>query len=114
MGEVGDVPGADDAALLSVALHPGPGDAVTVSLAGELDIASVSRVRAALVEAVAAGTGEVNVDLARLTFCDAAGIAVFIEAHQRLAAAGRRLRLQQVPGHIGETFGFAEAGWLLD
>ena len=58
-----------------------------VRLLGELDLAGVPKVRAALGER----SGDVEVDCAGLTFIDASGLRVFVAAHTACRARGARL-----------------------
>ena len=73
----------------------------TVRPAGELDMA----VSPALVEAVRAvladgGTGPVTVDLAGVTFMDAHALGTLIRLRQDTQAAGRDLRLRNLPAPV--------------
>jgi anti-sigma B factor antagonist len=63
-----------------------------VSLAGELDVATVPALRAFLLSL----HGDVDVDCAGLTFIDSAGIGVFAAYHKALRDSGRQLRLRNV------------------
>ena len=63
-------------------------------LVGEADIAARSALRAGLASAAAAGTGDVRLDLAALTFIDVGSTAELIDAALRLGD-GRRLVLDQ-------------------
>lgn len=72
------------------------GDAVTVSLAGELDIASVEHLEEELRRGEERGHPWLVIDLRRLQFMDSSGLRVVLRAHQRFAESGRRLSL--IPG----------------
>lgn len=61
----------------------------TLALSGELDMSNAPSVSDELARIEAAGTS-VTIDLADLEFIDSTGIAILVEAHQRL---GGRLRL---------------------
>jgi anti-sigma B factor antagonist len=68
-------------------------DRVIVAPCGELDIATVDRVRAEIAEIVAAGFGSVVLDLRGLSFIDSTGLRLIVEQ------AGRRdLTLQLIDG----------------
>jgi anti-sigma B factor antagonist len=61
-----------------------------LAITGELDLATVPRVRAATAEAPVAGAGTVVVDLTGVTFMDSTGIAVLIALeHELTERAGR-------------------------
>jgi len=58
---------------------------------GDLDIASVGDLRAALSDAARVGAGAVVVDLTQVTFIDSSGLGALVELHRRLRRSGRRL-----------------------
>ncbi len=64
-----------------------------VVLAGELDLASASALRAQLDAVVEAGTGDVQVDMADVTFCDSTALSELLVASCRLEENGRRLQV---------------------
>ena len=53
-----------------------------IYLSGELDMASAPRLRTALERLLDAGAERVVLDVADLSFCDSAGLSVFVWAHQ--------------------------------
>src|ERR1700753_874795 len=61
------------------------GRAVTVEVAGELDIATRLAFEAYLDEVLGAGPGEVIVDLSRLSFVDASGLRALVLLRSRAA-----------------------------
>jgi anti-anti-sigma factor len=68
--------------------------AVTVRLAGEIDLAAAPRVESAIEEAVAGEEGvDILIDLDAVTFLDSTGLRVLVAAHARCAGEGRRLTL---------------------
>jgi anti-sigma B factor antagonist len=64
-----------------------------VAIFGELDLATVDQVRAALSGAIAA-PGPVAIDLRACGFVDSRGIGVLVEAAMRLRKQGRQLTLR--------------------
>lgn len=68
-----------------------------VSMTGRLDVHAAADVRLALADAVAAGDGELVIDLALLETVDATGLGVLVGAHRRAGRAGRTLVLRDVP-----------------
>lgn len=62
-----------------------------VAVAGELDMSTASDLSDVLTSAIEARDVGLVLDLASLDFCDSAGLAVFVGAHNRLDATGRRL-----------------------
>lgn len=59
----------------------------------EIDITSAAGLRAALVEAVARGSGTAVADMSQTQFCDSSGLHVLVRAHQRAQAEGGEVRL---------------------
>jgi anti-anti-sigma factor len=69
-------------------------DGVTsLSLTGELDVATVPALDAALAGVESDGGGPVVVDLRELTFIDGAGVRALLRAHERSVMNGHRLLL---------------------
>ena len=60
------------------------GEAVVVSLAGELDLYNAEEVRRALLDTLADRTELLVVDLAEVTFIDSTALGVLIEARSRM------------------------------
>ncbi len=67
-----------------------------LGLSGKLDVHTAADVRNALVDAVAAGAGELVLDLSALEAVDATGLGVLVGAHRRAQRAGRTLVLVDV------------------
>ncbi len=61
-----------------------------LDVAGELDLAARSELRAALADLVDGGA-DVTVDLSAVTFIDSTALAVLVHVHQEVAASGARL-----------------------
>ncbi|GAB3480403.1 STAS domain-containing protein [Nocardiopsis coralliicola] len=74
------------------AREPGAG-AVTVAVAGPLDRTTSRAVREQLAAALRPGTGAVALDLAQVTACDAAGVALLVGTRRRAALLGLPLSL---------------------
>ena len=64
-----------------------------VAIAGELDIATVPRVRAALEAEPVASARAIVVDLAGVTFIDSTGLAELVKLEHALAARAGRLAI---------------------
>lgn len=67
--------------------------AAVVSLTGELDAHTASRLRSLLAEQLLAGPGNLVIDLSELAFIDSAGLAALISADKGTRRAGMRLVL---------------------
>ena len=85
------------------------GDEAIVSLEGELDLATIQTLRAALVAAASSSAANVIVDLARLSFMGAIGLGVLIAAHRRCAATGVRVTLRRPTGIVEKVLDIAGA-----
>ena len=84
-------------------IHPTPGvpvriaDGVPVAeLSGELDLASAPALREQLLGLLRPGASRLVLDLSRVTFCDASGLAVLVGASHRARVLGGFLRLAAV------------------
>jgi anti-anti-sigma factor len=64
-----------------------------LAVSGRLDVHQAADVRDALHAAIAAGTGDLVVDVSDVELVDVTGLGVLIGAHQRASRAGRRLVL---------------------
>jgi anti-sigma B factor antagonist len=71
-----------------------------LALAGRLSARTVADVRAALVVAIAGGTGDLVVDLSGVQLVDASGLGVLVGAHRLALRSERRLVLRGVPERI--------------
>jgi anti-sigma B factor antagonist len=69
------------------------GDAVTLTLTGELDIATAPRLEEALGSALAGKPAELTLDLRPLSFMDSSGLRQFIVLAERAETEGWRLML---------------------
>jgi anti-anti-sigma factor len=88
-------------------------DALLVVPAGELDIATVRKLEAALVEHVEPGQ-RVAIDLRGLEFIDTAGLRLVLEQHERLKAGGGRLVLVRGSESVQRLFEIAGLAEVLD
>jgi anti-anti-sigma factor len=84
-------------------IHPTPGlpvrtaDGVTVAeLSGELDLATAPVLREQLLGLLRPAASRLVLDLSRVTFCDASGLAVLVGASHRARVLGGFLRLAAV------------------
>ncbi|MFI0960155.1 STAS domain-containing protein [Streptomyces sp. NPDC021080] len=71
-------------------------DRATVFVGGEIDLATVSGVRAALAVCHAYKMTGIDVDLSAVRFCDASSLNVFLAAERRGGSAAH-VRLHQPP-----------------
>ena len=95
---------------LSVAMvREGP--RTVVSVAGDLDIASVASVRHLLDRAVATGADPLVLDLCDVTFMDSTGVVMIVQAQKRAASSGARFLLRGVtaqPRRVLQIVGVAD------
>ena len=64
-----------------------------LDVGGEIDLATIDALRDHLALLVEAGIGDVQVDMAAVTFCDATVLHVLLAARQTLHADGRHLHV---------------------
>lgn len=69
------------------------GAKVTLSLQGELDMATLRELSDCLAEQLDGGATEVTIDLRGLAFMDSSGLRLLIELHDRSRAEGWGLKL---------------------
>jgi anti-anti-sigma factor len=90
---------------LSEGLHTVLGQAVVVA-AGELDYATIERLRKPMLDALAGAPARLVVDLTRVSFMDSAGIHVLVEAHNQATAIQASVLLVGHPGgHVRRVLG---------
>ena len=71
-----------------------------IALSGRLDVSAVSEVRAALHDALDAGSGDLVVDLAGVEVIDATGLGVLLGADRRAKLLGRRIVLRDAAPRV--------------
>jgi anti-sigma B factor antagonist len=64
-----------------------------VTVPAEVDVTTVAGLRVALLEAAAAGSPALVVDMTRTRFCDSAALHVLVDAHKRARADGGEILL---------------------
>jgi anti-sigma B factor antagonist len=80
------------------------GEIATVTLAGELDIATVPRVEEAIEATLTDEVQTLTIDLSGLGFVDSSGLRLFIVLDQRAAEQGWELRLLRPDAHVLTVF----------
>ncbi|MFG2715623.1 STAS domain-containing protein [Streptomyces goshikiensis] len=76
---------------------------VRVTLAGELDFHTAWQVEARLSALASSGHRSLVLDLSGISFCDSAGIDLFLRVHHRCQSAGTGLRLIDVPPLLAKS-----------
>jgi anti-sigma B factor antagonist len=71
-----------------------------LSVAGRLSALTVADVRAALIDAIGCGTGDLIVDIERVQLVDASGLGVLVGAHRLALRSERRLVLRNTPERV--------------
>jgi anti-anti-sigma factor len=79
-------------------------ESATVTLAGELDIATVSRVEEAIEATLTDEVQTLTIDLSGLGFVDSSGLRLFIVLDQRAGEQGWELRLLRPDAHVLTVF----------
>lgn len=86
---------------------------VTLRLVGELDLGGATILATSLQEPLATGHNCVRLDLAELTFCDAAGLGALLEWHRRFAEIGGTLLLANVRPSVARIMRLTKADTVL-
>ncbi|MFC4036131.1 STAS domain-containing protein [Streptomyces polygonati] len=89
-------------------------DRATVFLEGEIDLATAPAVGVALHDCLSRAADSIDVDLTRLTFCDASGLNVFLAATRHAQVRGGRLRLHGSTPAVRRIFELTGTTFLLD
>lgn len=112
MPDAPEHPDTPDPTRAEAALLPGgltvttrrDGPRHTVSLFGELDLASAGDVERALRHVEATGAESIVVDLAGLTFMDSTGVRLVMSAQARSRADAGRLEIRRGPAAVQRVF----------
>jgi anti-sigma B factor antagonist len=94
---------ADTSSEFRVEVEPDR-DAVRVCPIGELDLSTVSEVRAQLDELRSAGFRRLILDLRGTTFMDSSGVRLALDANATSAADGTRFAIVPGPPEVQRTF----------
>lgn len=89
------------------------GRRTTVSVAGELDLATVPLLRSAITAALDSGTPELCIDLWETDFMDSAGLHLLVDAEREVRGLCRRLTIVCRPGPVRRIFDIAGLAELL-
>ncbi|MCM2387181.1 STAS domain-containing protein [Streptomyces albipurpureus] len=85
----------------------------TITLAGEIDLTTVSLLGGTVEKCVREGIRTIDIDLTALTFCDVSGLNAFLVARNHTASAGCSLRLHHVPPILNRILDITGTGFLL-
>ena len=83
---------------------------VTIELRGELDLHGSGQVADAVRQALACRPGAINVDTAKLSFIDSAGLQTLLIASSEADAAGIRLRIVERSPAVDRILTMTDAG----
>ena len=84
------------------------GGGITIAeLTGEVDIASVPALREQLLRLLRPGSSRLVIDLSKVSFCDASGLAVLVSTGRRARLLGGFLRLAAVSPQVGRVLHLA-------
>jgi anti-sigma B factor antagonist len=95
-----DVPEAESFSLRVCDRQDGGRRSALVSLAGELDVYTVSRLRATIDDLLLDGASPVVVDLTDLTFMDSSGLGALVAAHKKARVLRAAFRIVCTEGVI--------------
>lgn len=75
-----------------------------LELDGEIDLNRSPEISSKLKEMIEGGSRKVAIDLHEVRYIDSSGLAVFIDAMQRVQAVGGEFKLQRIPSEIRGIF----------
>jgi anti-sigma B factor antagonist len=79
------------------------GGITVAELAGDLDIAGASALREQFLDLLRPGSGRLVIDLSRVSFCDASGLAMLVNTARRASLLGGFLHLAAVSPQVGRV-----------
>jgi anti-anti-sigma factor len=79
------------------------GGITVAELVGELDIASAPALREELLSLLRPGSSRLVIDLSKVSFCDASGLAVLVSTGRRARLLGGFMRLAAVSPQVGHV-----------
>lgn len=88
--------------------------ASVLTVAGELDVAAAPLLSEKLNDLIRTRSGDVVVDLERVSFIDSTGLAVLLNALRRLTRARRRLAVLIGNGAVRRAFEVTRLDWTFD
>jgi anti-anti-sigma factor len=100
LGDASANGGAGNGGLLEVREERDEGGVMTLTLEGELDLATASKVREPLEREIESGTKRVVVDMLGCGFIDSTGLGVLLHAAKRLEESGGAMALVCVDDQI--------------
>jgi anti-sigma B factor antagonist len=80
------------------------GRRAVLAVAGEIDLASSPRLRAAVEAVLDDGARELWIDLSETTFLDSSGLHLLVDAHERAETLRGRLAIICPPGRVRRVF----------
>jgi anti-anti-sigma factor len=84
-------------------------DAARVMVTGELDLATIPRLKAETDALLDRSVRHLTLDLSQLTFVDSSGLSLFISLHERATAEGWTLSLTRPSGKTFSVFSITGA-----
>jgi len=90
------------------------GAAATLAVDGELDLATVEELDAALAVAEGNGTTTLCLDLAKVHFMDSTGLRCLLRARRRAEENGHLLTLTNLPSGVERLFEVTGAGRIFE
>lgn len=88
-------------------------DGTTITVSGEIDLATAGRLCHGCQAALASGAAIVEVDLSGVMFCDAIGIDTLLTLRRTTQSRGIRLTFVNAPTRLRRLFRLASADPLL-
>ncbi len=101
-GDVADTGSGPNGHLSVTTLEVGGG--VRILVDGELDLATVPRLNAALLSVEQNGHRSIALDLEALAFMDASGLTAILSSRHRVVSAGKTFTVESCRGNVARVF----------
>jgi anti-sigma B factor antagonist len=90
------------------------GDSLVAVLVGQLDLGTKDALTQAVADVLTDDIRTVELDVARLAFCDSPGLAALVGLHHAAGAEGKYLYLSEVSSALARVLEIVGLQWLAD
>ncbi len=97
----------DESSLWQATIDPTTGMAV---LNGEFDFSNSTQIRAWLHDFCQTRSGNIDLDLAKVSYIDSSGLAVLIELRKHLRTQNRTIRISSASEQVRKLFSLTQIG----
>ncbi|MBB4693092.1 STAS domain-containing protein [Paractinoplanes abujensis] len=98
----------DDGSPLDVRLRERDGDAMVVTVTGEVDADNNDQLRQQILDLIPRGAADVALDLSGLSFLSSAGIQTLLECHEKVSRQGGRFVVSRAHDNVRQVLVICE------